>query len=467
MATGIFKIHPKNGPTITIDYPGQGAGPYFFILADFNEGKRQEVIYSSGKVGGVVQGVNSGLVEIEVVIQVAGNSEAECSSLVRPLMYALGDKDGGTIEYKPVEYADNVLHTYYTYLQAPPPTIYAAKTTVSDSDYKLGVAYQFKIKTKAWATSDPANPVAITSGSISDANSNSVTVLSSALKGDITFPNFTITPTLDLPSGQHAKAVLFYTRESDGAANREVMDGTDFTGPNSSDGSNYKLITDDTILTAPITSGLNKLYFGWVTPILDISRNSAGSPGQTVEVRVGIQSDSMTDVIEWSSPIKIVIPGDADKKVYFIPEIPFPPIYLGSDLYISGILDALNIKVQFTLGNSDPIRWYFMGLLKADEYITMIKDHPSGPGLISPNHIKVSSHDESVNCFNTDDAIISPWHISGTPLSEFIISSNRSTSLKFYRLRITNEEYLLMGSGSIFGVVVTGVFGTIYPFDEA
>ncbi len=198
--TSVFTIHPKDGTDVVCTLGDTGGVPYVVVDADFNEARREQIVYSEGSEGGSVQNVSRNTAQASITVAILGANEAEVASRVRTISQAFRWTEGGTIEYKPTAYTSSTEHTYYHYLRSSPPAkVSGSKAAALSGAYQYGEIFRFDIQIQAWATTDPDILLTLLGETTVDnrndaSGSNYASALSSNMKGDAFIPHIKITP---------------------------------------------------------------------------------------------------------------------------------------------------------------------------------------------------------------------------------------------------------------------------------
>lgn len=229
---GIFKIHPTNDATITMDtMDTRDTAAYCLASQDLKEPEREKILYSEDKFGGSVIGNTAGLVTVRFNIVINGNTLEEVAQNMATIRTALSNPDGGYIEYRPAGYSASTISTYYKYLKSSPPRVMLRQGEMgpSSSSYSLANLYSFDVKIFALATNNPDDAEdIIASGSCwtytSGAELGYMIVPESSIKGDGLLPIISVRNA----SGSEAKegVVIISSEIETGSEDLDWYDGT-------------------------------------------------------------------------------------------------------------------------------------------------------------------------------------------------------------------------------------------------
>lgn len=488
MTTGVFNIHPKNGATINVDFSG-GTGPYFVSdsLLDWNESERLSILYNDGAIGGTVIGSSAGLVTSLVRIIVAGNTKDEISASARTLTRAFSDNDGGYIEYKPLEYPDATIHTYYKYIRSKYPSILEPKVGVT-AEYKLGVLYEFEVQTFAWATSDPDSPVNIFTDEASTNSSPSFSIASSSLKGDVSFPILEIAGS----AGTHAQdeIVLHFLDVGSDDLDHDVYEAP------AQHAANFTLSGDDYNNDNSFTSGyvtwtiglvhtnMTRKYIGRVAPMVFANYTISGQP-----IRLKMQTTIQAPSSEGSAvditysvvhPLNIAdTPVQTVLRSFNLPVVGMPENV--DDVDISGAMSTHHIRLHVEYTGVTPLS---SGRYVIDRIFLFPVEYPNWLSVFTSDIDEfafsiTSTQPLVIDAFRGihykkdktgDIALRPPPANSGMPVSSLILLSDRTYRvLSLGRVKSTHstEKGYTYASSNGRDITIDVVFGTIYPFDES
>jgi hypothetical protein len=487
---GVFTVHPSSGTAISISFVA-GAGPYFLLQeVDFREDERLRIVYEDTPSGGSIKSIDFGSVEIQLHIAVIGTSLDGVSQNLRTLQDAFLDPEGGTIEYKPLDYGDSVLHTYYHYLPSPPPRRTHRKVAAHDNAY--AESYEFTIRIKAWATSDPDAPVNIVSDQtldprLDDDDSNLITISSASIKGDAALP------IMRIGSGGSSLAALLMWIKDGGVADGGVMDDdeadtgltnfTEVTGAGSqySFGKYYNLATTTATGQVVFKKGDNIDFVRKVMPMVVFYANALETVKITVSAVNGLtyQTASVTVTpVGISSPSLVIFPS------FWQPPISMPAVAANRsasnqplqnlDIYFSNIL--WTVDVERTNAQSGGLKLDNIVLAYADLFIAQF--NASAANFTLFNHLGINTVEGRYDAVEwvaaTGDAAPVTARQNpikyGSPIESMILRSGIDHHLQVIPIpTVDNDDARILQFGA-FGTTVVNVdlvYATIYPFDTA
>lgn len=482
---GVFNIIPKGGTTITCAFGDSESIPYNIVAADFNEAEREKVLYSEGKLGGSVAGINHGIVEITLVFAVGGTSENDAASNARVLNTALRNREGGLIEYRPREYDSTVTNTFYRYLKAGASRRISKKTLIPTERHITGELHEFTVTTFAWATSDPNNfeTIVAETGLFNhdDAGHNNyVDILASNIEGDVFFPIVKVR--LDVGASETSQLLIVHKRPMRIGAhtNLDWTECEDMSGLGAdvidAAASNGEYATLDSVspgLSNTQPTEWDSTYLGNTSPIVAM-RVAPGDDGiWKVEVQLGIASSgilqtSNLDIGTWGYLVSA-----SEWGVYYqFNELTIPPFSIQQHITDTSTPDISTymenvwwkLYLERLSGTGDlHIDWILMA--RADDWLNVFRA-PSEFGVLSgpsTTYLEIDAISGSVFVkVPPSDSVVVLWENTGSSISDLIFRSDEDTRLRF----------ILPGSPSFpytplleFFVTVTGIHGTIYPFE--
>lgn len=481
---GVFNIIPKGGTTITCAFGDNESTPYNIAAADFNEAEREEVLYSKGKLGGNVAGVNHGIVEITLVFAVGGTSENDAASNARTLNAALRNRKGGLIEYRPREYDSTVTNTFYRYLKTGASRRISKKTLIPTETHITGELHEFTVTTFAWATSDPNAFETIVSETRiynhDDAgHSNYVDILGEDIKGDVFFPIIKVQG--DYATVSYSNSLIVHKRPMRVGAhtNLDWIEGEDITGVGPTDAraaasNGTYVIANSTPITSDLQPwlGWDSTYLGNISPIICVSNTAAAV---------------------WEIQLRITAPGVISQRSNLNTEglwseLGFTPWSIFHQ-FNEFVLPPFGIQTHITDTSTPAISTYISGL---GWYINF--ERVSGTGDLHIDWILFARADDWINIFSaslvgnfagiayngdkyleidalssgvwlkeeTGDAVDVLWESVGSPVSDLVFRSGEDTRLRF--INVGNGGYQYDGLFESL-VTITGVHATVYPFE--
>lgn len=485
---GVFNIIPKGGSTITCAFGDNESIDYNIVAADFNEAEREEVLYSKGKLGGSVAGINHGIVEITLLFAVGGTSENDAATNARTLNNALRNREGGLIEYRPREYDSTVTNTFYRYLKAGASRRISKKTLIPTERHVAGELHEFTVTTFAWATSNPnsfSTIVAETGIFNHDdgAHDNYVDILGSDIIGDVFFP--IIKFELDAATDWSSSLIVHKRPMIIGAhTNLDWWEAEDLDIPAAvpialaaASNGQYMLVgTFPTFGGTGDTFDWNSKYMGNISPIICARRQPSGTGVFDIHISVFTASTgteltqtSILDTSVWDT-------FDSWGVIYQFPELVVPPYKIQQHItdtstpnvvtYTGGLRWRIYVDRLSGTGNL----WLDWVLLaRSDDWLSIFDSGPSfiegkalkgdGSTYLEVDAISNTSHLKATS----DDAVILSWVGKGSPISSLSFGAGEDSRVRFIAPGgFTASAYSALWEAL---VTITGVHATIYPFE--
>jgi hypothetical protein len=517
---GVFNIHPKGLSSITCSLMETETVDYQVnpTKIDMNESARVEIIYAQGEMGGSVRKSRAGLVPIKFKMVVFGSTQATAMANARTIVQALTNHDGGYIEYRPVDLSASVMSTYYHYLQSKPPKLtkggvaLAAATMATrmgqrGRDQEYGIQIDCEVMTKAWATSDPESPIEIVSateivGHDDAADDNYVVVPSSSIKGDALFPIITVEP---LGTSEDFDKIFLYSRSMKVGANTNLdwIEAEDFiplhggTVVPDADASGGNYVTyDGSGSIWYYLPAFDSTYLGKVTPVVTC-KVSHSLTRYTIKVQtihlvqygaiVVLQetnemeiSESSSDMTRWQLCTRF---GELDIPPFPVPDnitddtVPSITDYIQGQTIGSDLVGTL-VRLVFT-ETTDPFGGHLLidsfCLAKASEFVVEGRAAKEYRTVKSQVHkCVVSALADTINAINiagVEDVLHYTIDKYGSPLEDLILPRGYD-----HRIRMMCGHVIDRGFANERDVIyidhrrevtIDGIFGTIYPFEEA
>jgi len=485
---GIFTIKPSGQSDITCTL-GESKTVNYFVVQEsivMNEAQRYKVAYASGDMGGQVSGSQSGLVQTQFEVWIFGSTMENRLSSLRTLVNAIINEDGGYIQYRPRGLGDSILSTYYHYLSSAPPQVdsHMRLSDASPSVVQAGrspgspaIRCRCQVMTKAWATSDPSSPVSIVSqttvDNIDDADDdNHITIDSSLIKGDVLFPVVRISDN----TGNALDRFIIHKRRMRTASNDRLdyIEGEDAEGEVSTEenaaysGGSALLISGNGSVYFALPA-MDSTYHGHITPIVFADVESS-SDEWSVEIIIASKSDVIADnykTLATCGERIFDISGfwawdTFDEFQYPVSDVPFFVTDESSpsldDWACAGLY--LGLWIDREEGENDNLLIDFIHLAKTDEYLSKISMQQFK--YLEYGDVIISSFDDVAY----QESGVGEYH---APVSQSV----PATGLMMRR----GHDYLLSfytyGNNSGFDqaaqidVTITGIYGTIYPFEES
>lgn len=479
---GVFNIIPKNGSTITCAFGDNENIAYNIVAADFNEAEREEVLYSKGKLGGSVAGINHGIVEITLLFAVGGTSENDAAANARTLNDALRNREGGLIEYRPREYDSTVTNTFYRYLKTGASRRISKKTLIPTERHVTGELHEFTVTTFAWATSDPDNFETILAETRiynhDDAgHDNYVDILGSDIKGDVFFPiieyqadagalwsNSLIVHKRPMRVGAHTN--LDWREAEDLAwptgntiADAAVSNGeyVDFgTFPEESGGE-------------PL-NGWDSTYMGNISPIVCVRRTGTGifsiefslfkSGTETLQT-VALDTSTWSTFSSWGI-------------LYQFAELLIPPYKIQQHITdtssptVASYTSQLQWKIDIDKVSGTGNMWFdWLLLARSDDWINVFDSGPAfleSKGIKGTNSLEIDSiSGTSYLKTHASGIMLFSWLSKGSPVSSLLFRASEDSRIRFIAPGgVTASTYSALFEAL---VTITGVHATIYPFE--
>lgn len=485
---GVFNIIPKGGSTITCAFGDNESIDYNIVAADFNEAEREEVLYSKGKLGGSVAGINHGIVEITLLFAVGGTSENDAATNARTLNDALRNREGGLIEYKPREYDSTVTNTFYRYLKAGASRRISKKTLIPTERHITGELHEFTVTTFAWATSDPNNfETILTETRIynhDDAgHDNYVDVLGSDVKGDVFFPIIKLQGDYS-PVTRHASAIVhkrpmrvgahtnldWIECEDIGSLGSDVVDAAVSNGEYATLGGVSPRTGDQQAITWDST------YLGNISPIIAM-RVAPGDDGVwKVEIRLNLTTPTVIQTSSFNTDKWGVGSSDDDEWAVYhqFNELTIPPFEIQEHITdvstpsISAYVQYIYWRPYFErLSGTGDLHIDWILLARADDWVGVFNttEDPgdlnfvgNGDPYLEIDAVSGLAHSKKA----TTDAVWGLWKSTGSAISDLVLRSSEDTRLRF----IFGHSFFVPYSAlSEFLITITGVHATIYPFE--
>jgi len=170
-ANSTLILHPYGLSGITFSTLEAGSTGYYVHPNSlrFNEEDREQMFYSGGANvdGGEFVSSYGPLVDVEFTALVFGSTRAQMIQRAQALKHAIGNENGGTLEYKPEGITTR--STFYHYVKSPTPrlakmdeNIWEGNPKISQSQGQIYVAgFDVVLRTLPAATSDPDNLVSL------------------------------------------------------------------------------------------------------------------------------------------------------------------------------------------------------------------------------------------------------------------------------------------------------------------
>lgn len=489
--TSVFTIHPKNGTDVVCTLGDTDGVPYVVIDADFNESEREQVAYSQGGEGGVLQSVSRKTVGISITVAMLGVDEATVAARVRTISQAFRWTEGGTIEFKPTAYPSTTLHTYYHYLRSEPPVKVAGKAARVSGEYKYGEIFRFDVQIKAWATSDPDTLLTLvpetTINNRNDASgTNYLSALSSNIKGDAFIPHVKMAAGV---TAFHATKLHLHIVEVDiGVTDpNDTWETNDFNAEsgetNQADatawGGILKRSSGSTLsIFEPVGFDFSnvtwkKHNFGKVSFIL---RAKTGDTTTTWEIKFHlIKALLRSTVLELSSTgiIEISSSDASNWSVFDTPMLDLPPYDIPDRLSDSSnptigdfATEDMNIRITGT-------RTAGTGVLDLDAFMICVADkflarYDVASGVGGGNSPVITSAVENAS-YRADawgahrHSHLAAWNKSGPPLSDMLMRKGKDYIL---RVIADSTDFGFSETENII-LEVCGLHATIRPFEVA
>lgn len=485
----IFIYQPKFGlSNLTCDQGEDVTNAYQVLPSsiDMNEQARLEIVYAEGKIGGTVRGTKAGLVPIKHQILVKGTSPENVESNARVLKRVLADINGGYLQYRPLGW-NSAMSTYYHYLPSKPPKVIRRGLLsdtrikrycqVHDETYTDGIIYEIELMTEAWATSDPTSLVTVVAVTgiynHDDAGHNNyVNVPSSSIKGDAVFPVVKMIRTGGTVP-YNTTNIFVYRREMIVGANTnldwfeaEDVAGGGWTTPASglsSAGEHARYVGVGSSLIFIIPSTWDETYKGKF--VLVVSAHVDSGSTFTIQPKVNFGG---ARVIELNT-IELVGHALANWKLLIFDEVDLPPYSVPDHATLSDYWSVyVQVDVVRTAG-SGGIDVDFMVAAKADLWIMEGYADTSGGGLdhTGTNYLLIDYLNESLHIFNLSDELSdASYSRYGPSFKDLILRKGMDHRFRFMGsgFDASHGDYTIDPQ---YNITVYGLYGTVYPFEEA
>lgn len=473
---GLFNVHPKDGTTIN-GFPGNNSSPYHLISANWEEGKREKILYESGEIGGVIKDISHGLVEVTLLIAIGGDDESDVSANARTLNQAFRNPSGGTIEFRPPGFSSNVLSTFYHYLQSRLSKRIADKASIPNGLWAVAEVHEFAIQINAWATSDPNNLINIASLTVQNYDASPAIIGESLFRGDVFFPRFSIA---DLTIGSTLDQVLFHLADvgsSDPAL--DLYDG----GATLTSNFAFDPLNDVRYQSG---NGVSIGILGWDIPST-ITRKYTGKVAPLV-----VYSSNMYQVVNSLQAAMRI--GTGQLRVYVNDELPLPPetstygwtmAFLGefnfplhevpdslSNLGIALENESVEVIARYgtptTPTNRFRINVLYLLNVTPPNWAALFEKNDSSSELSLTTNLVIDGVEGIHYMLDTsNNSLEGTWLKYGNPIPSMVFPSNTSYQVRCLTRGFTGPNADDIGRGNESKAVnVDVIFGTIYPFEE-
>ncbi len=499
---GVFIIHSRGGLSSIPCSQMENTAISYQVLPtsiDPSYDERMKVIYSETAAGGSPAGVKTGLVKFKFRMFITGVDQAAVISNIATVTRLLTNLKGGYIEYRPVGLGDSVMETWYRFVRSGVPKMVRKEGLIdtimerynyNKEDQIDGTLIDCEVETFAWGTSDPYTPIAIKAtedvdNTYDDTHDNTFTVASSLVKGDAIIPIIKVT-------GNDIGGVLdigilyihkkqFPIGDGDHLDWKEAEDSSGGGWTDAADGSRSHGEYTHATGTILSTFGIN-----WtsVTP----NEQLAGKVVPVICLWTSDSSDKFTMYLQarhtgghtWKDSDKLRIEAlGVTAQVYNFSALDLPPVvipdwvgatswpsfadYFGGYFSFFCTGDAADDRINidfFWFPVVDGGNYLAKLVTTTESIMAVIQDDKDTYLLID------ATSGAAIVLATANDRVQDMWTVYGPPLTDMMIFKGYDTQFRLLGTGLTGGVYTHQIEFE-YEVTVSGIYATVYPFQEA